>query len=104
MTGVQTCALPISKKTLIESLPGLFDSPSSTATIFAADELVGKSQDHYIDYVKKINAITTEQVKAMIAKYFSPEKMTISIVGPVIAWKGLENVTVIPLTELDFRK
>lgn len=96
--------LDLAKKTLIESLPGLFDSPSSTATIFAADELVGKSQDHYIDYVKKINAITTEQVKAMIAKYFSPEKMTISIVGPVIAWKGLENVTVIPLTELDFRK
>lgn len=96
--------LDLAKKTLIESLPGMFDSPSSTASIFAADELVGKSQNHYIDYVQKINAITPEQVKAMIAKYFNPEKMTISIVGPAIAWKELKNVTVIPLAELDFRK
>lgn len=95
--------LELAKKTLIESLPGLFDSPSSTASIFAADELVGKSQDHYLEYVQEINAITPEQVKAMTAKYFDPQKMTISIVGPAKAWEKFENVTVIPIKDLYFR-
>ena len=76
--------LAMAKKTLVESLPGLFDSPSSTAAIFAGDELLGKSPDHYLDYVKEINAVTAEQVKAMIAKYYAKEKMTIS----VVQWRG----------------
>lgn len=95
--------LELAKKTLIESLHGLFDSPSSTASIFAVDELVGKSQDHYLEYVQEINAITPEQVKAMTAKYFDPQKMTISIVGPAKAWEKFENVTVIPIKDLYFR-
>ena len=95
--------LAMAKKTLVESLPGLFDSPSSTATIFAADELLGKSPDHYLDYVKEINAVTAEQVKAMIAKYYAKEKMTISVVGPVAKLEALKPFTVVPLDSLDFR-
>lgn len=95
--------LELAKKTLIESLPGLFDSPSSTASIFAADELVGKSQDHYLEYVQEINTITPEQIKAMTAKYFDPQKMTISIVGPAKAWEKFENVTLVPIEDLYFR-
>ena len=95
--------LSMAKKTLIESLPGLFDSPSSTASIFARDELLGKSPDHYLDYVKEINAVTAEQVKAMIAKYYSKEKMTVSVVGPVSKLGDLKPFTVVPLDSLDFR-
>ena len=95
--------LAMAKKTLVESLPGLFDSPSSTATIFAVDELLGKSPDHYLDYVKEINAVTAEQVKAMIKKYYAKEKMTISVVGPVAKLEGLKPFTVVPLDSLDFR-
>ena len=91
------------KKALIESLPSLFDSPSATATIFAKGELLGKTYDHYLDYVKEINAVTAEQVKAMIAKYFAREKMTISIVGPVSKFDALKPFTVIPQDSLDFR-
>lgn len=92
------------KKTLIESLPGLFDSPASTAIIFAKGELLGKSQDHYLDYVKEINAVTAEQVKAMVVKYFDKSKMTISIVGPVSKFEALKPFTVVPLDSLEFRK
>ena len=95
--------LAMAKKTLVESLPGLFDSPSSTATIFAVDELLGKSPDHYLDYVKEINAVTAEQVKAMIKKYYAKEKMTISVVGPVSKLGDLQPFTVVPLDSLDFR-
>lgn len=91
------------KKTLIESLPSLFDSPSSTAILFAKGELVGKTFDHYLDYVKEINAVTADQVKAMVAKYFSKEKMTISIVAPVAKLEALKPFTVVPLDSLDFR-
>lgn len=92
------------KKSLVESLPSLFDSPSSTASIFAKGELLGKSDDHYIDYVKEINAVTAEQVKQMIAKYFDKDKMTISIVGPVSKFDALRPFTVVPMDSLDFRK
>jgi len=91
------------KKSLVESLPSLFDSPAATASIFAKGELLGKSDDHYIDYVTEINAVTAEQVKAMIAKYFDKDKMTISIVGPVAMFDSLKPFTVIPLDSLEFR-
>ncbi len=91
------------KKSLVESLPSLFDTPSSTASIFAKGELLGKSDDHYLDYVKEITAVTAEQVKAMIAKYFDKSKMTISIVGPVSMFESLKPFTVIPLDSLEFR-
>ena len=91
------------KKSLIESLPSLFDSPAATASIFARGELVGKSDNHYLDYVTEINAVTAEQVKAMIAKYFDKTKMTISIVGPVAMFDSLKPFTVIPLDSLEFR-
>lgn len=95
--------LELAKKTLIESLPSMFDSPSSIASIFAADEIVGKSKDHYLEYVKAINAVTPEQIKAMTAKYFDPQKMTNSIVGPKKSWDKFENVTIIPIQDLYFR-
>lgn len=91
------------KKALIESLPSLFDSPSSTAIIFAKGELQGKSLDHYLDYVKEINAVTSEQVKAMIVKYFDKDKMTTSIVAPVAKLDALKPFTVVPLDSLEFR-
>ena len=91
------------KKSLIESLPSLFDSPASTASIFAKGELLGKSDNHYLDYVTEINAVTAEQVQAMIAKYFDRKNMTISIVGPVAMFDSLKPFTVIPLDSLEFR-
>ena len=91
------------KKSLIESLPSLFDSPSSTAVIFAKGELVGKTFDHYLDYVKEINAVTADQVKAMVTKYFNMDKMTVSIVAPVSKLESLKPFTVVPQDSLEFR-
>lgn len=91
------------KKSLIESLPSLFDSPSSTAIIFAKGELIGKTFDHYLDYVKEINAVTAEQVKTMVAKYFDRSKMTISIVAPVSKLDALKPFNIVPMDSLEFR-
>ncbi len=92
------------KKTLIESLPSLFDSPASTTILFARDQLVGKKDSHYIDYVNEINAVTKDQVKEMIAKYFDSSKMTTSIVGPAEKLKDVGAFTQISIDSLDFRK
>lgn len=91
------------KKSIVESLPSLFDSPESTASIFAGDELLGKAQTHYIDFVNEVNAVTAEQVKAMVAKYFDKSKMTISIVAPVAKLDALKPFTLVPLDSLEFR-
>lgn len=91
------------KKAIVESLPSLFDSPEATAQIFAKDELLGKKQSHYVDFVNEVNAVTAEQVKAMVAKYFDKSKMTISVVGPVAKLEKLGPFTVVPLDSLDFR-
>ena len=73
------------------------------AQIFAKDELLGKKQSHYVDFVNEVNAVTAEQVKAMVAKYFDKSKMTISVVGPVAKLEKLGPFTVVPLDSLDFR-
>lgn len=91
------------KKAIVESLPSLFDSPQSTASIFARDELLGKAQTHYVDFVNEVNAVTAEQVKAMVAKYFDKSKMTISIVAPIAKLDALKPFTVVPLDSLEFR-
>lgn len=91
------------KKTLIESLPSQFPDAEETAVTFATNEYTGRKFDHYKEYVAEIGAVTAEQVKEMIAKYFDPEKMTISIVGPKAAWETLPNVQVVPLDSLEMR-
>ncbi len=103
MEGPQAEELEQAKKSLIESLPSLFDSPASTASIFAKGELLGKTDDHYLDYVKEINAVTADQVKAMVVKYFDKSKMTISIVGPVSKFDALKPFTVVSQDSLEFR-
>ena len=91
------------KKAIVESLPSLFDSPEATAQIFAKDELLGKKQSHYVDFVNEVDAVTAELVKAMTAKYFDKSKMTISVVGPVEKLEKLKPFTVVPLDSLEFR-
>ncbi len=102
--GPTEAELEQAKKTLVESLPSLFDSPASTTILFAKGELLGKEDSHYIDYVNEINKVTAEQVKQMIARYFDPDKMTVSIVGPAEKLKDIGDFTVVPLDSLDFRK
>lgn len=102
--GPTELELAQAKKALIESLPSLFDSPASTAILFAKGELVGKAYTHYLDYVNEINAVTATQVKQMIVKYFDIKNMTTSIVAPVNKLEKLKPFTIVPLDSLEFRE
>jgi zinc protease len=92
------------KKSLIESIPSMFDTPQNTASAFAVSELWGRGLDHYVQYPVKVNAVTKEQVRAMVAQYFNWNKMRISIVGPAqkLDLKRWGNVTLVPVDSLDF--
>jgi len=102
------------KQSLIESLPGMFDSPHSTADAFAHSELWGRSPDHFRNYPAEIRKVTAADVQRCIQTYFTPEKMTISIVGPVAellkrdeahqaALSDFGTVRVIPVDSLEMR-
>ena len=101
--GPTEAELALAKKTLIESLPSMFSTAEETAGTFADNEFVGKKMDHFDEYVREINAVTAEDVKAMTAKYFDYSKMTISVVAPKAVLESLGNVTIIPLDSLEMR-
>ncbi len=97
--GPTPAELAGAKKALIESLPGMFDSPSATADAFARSEMWGRKPDHFKEYPAKITAVDADQVKAMIAKYFEPSRMTISIVGPATALQARDSVHQVSLSD-----
>jgi len=100
------------KDGLIASLPGLFKTPGNTAEVFAMSESWGRELDHFRVYPEKIQALTKDQVQSALRKYFSPENMAITIVGPYdklkvrdeehdIALQDLGPVHLIPLDSLE---
>src|SRR3546814_4780941 len=62
VTGVQTCALPIS-----------------------GNWLVGLPPEYLGEYVPKIRAVNAAQVQAMARKYYDPENQSIVVVGDAAA-------------------
>jgi len=93
--------LEFAKKSIIESMPGMFENATETANTFAVSELNGRSLDHYKEYPEKIRAVTAEQVKAMAARYFNPDSFRVGIVGANDKML-LENAKLVPMGELDF--
>jgi zinc protease len=93
--------LAFAKKSLIESMPGMFENAETTASTFAVSEFNGRSLEHYKEYPEKIIAVTAEQVKAMAAKYFNPDSFKISIVG-ASGKMFLENIKMMPVDSLEF--
>ncbi len=83
--GVTDEELQRAKDGLIKSLPSLFDTPASTARIFAQGEVWKRDPDHYTQYVETIRNMTKSQVEQAFRKYFNPDSMRVVIVGPQAA-------------------
>ncbi|MDB5047865.1 MAG: peptidase domain protein [Fibrobacteres bacterium] len=80
--GITDVELQRAKDGLIKSLPALFDTPSSTAHIFAQGEIWKRSPEHYLEYIDTINKMTKAEVETAFRKYFNPDSMRILVVGP----------------------
>ncbi len=69
------------KKSLTESLPGMFRTPKDVAETFCISEYWGRSLDHFDVYSDKIKALTVSDLHRVARKYLHPESLTVVIVG-----------------------
>lgn len=73
--------LETAKSSFIETLPRRFDSPRSVTTIFATDEILGRSHAYWYDYRKNLGAVTKAEILQVARKYLDPDKLILLIVG-----------------------
>ncbi len=80
--GITDEELAKAKDGLLKSLPSLFDTPGSTARIFAQGEVWKRSPEHFIEYQKSLQAMTRKEVEDTFRKYFNSDSLRIVVVGP----------------------
>ena len=80
--GITDLELEKAKDGLLKSLPSLFDTPASTARIFAQSEVWKRSPEHFREYRKTIQAMTRAEVEDAFRRYFNADSLRIVAVGP----------------------
>lgn len=70
------------KKSLLQSVPGYFDTPAGTAELFAENELLGRSPAHFREYMQILDTLSLETIEKVFNKYFDPDSARIVVVGP----------------------
>jgi len=69
------------KEQFILSLPSTFRTPENRVRTFLADEFDGRKTNHYIEYEKRMNAISADSVSAEARKFFYGKELFTIIVG-----------------------
>ncbi|HEX2612899.1 MAG TPA: pitrilysin family protein [Fibrobacteria bacterium] len=113
-SGITDVEMEHARETMLKSLPSLFDSPASTARIFAQSEAWGRSPEHFREYRKILETMTRAEVEDAFRRYFKADSMRIVVVGPKetllkpdsrgLSLKDFGKVTEITETELDKRE
>lgn len=75
--------LTVSKNQAIETFPKSFSSAAQTVSVFAIDELLGRSHDYWMDYRDKVKAVTAKDIREAFQKKVHPEKMIVLVVGNI---------------------
>ena len=73
--------LETAKTSFIEPFPNRFERAAQTATLFARDELIGRSHSYWTTYRERVSAVTGEQILEAAKKHLQPEKMVVLMVG-----------------------
>lgn len=77
---------------LTGSLPLSFSSTEAIASIMTGLQVEGLPSDYLDTYAKKINAVTTDDLKRVASRLLDPSKMTVIMVGKP---QTIENATII---------
>jgi predicted Zn-dependent peptidase len=85
--GIDDAELADAKSGLIQSLPAEFQTTSATALAFGRIYALGRSPDYFAEYVRKLQAVTKEDVAAAAQQRFRPDTLAIVVVGPMAELK-----------------
>ena len=102
--------LTVSKNQFIDTFPKSFGSASQTVSVFAIDELLGRSHDYWTDYRDKVAAVNAEDITKAFKAKIHPDKMIILVVGNIAeimeghpdhdaAFSDFGEITEIPLRD-----
>ncbi|HSL17750.1 MAG TPA: pitrilysin family protein [Methylomirabilota bacterium] len=73
--------LTVSKNQFIETFPRNFASAAQTVSVFAVDELLGRSHDYWKSYRDRVAAVDADSVLAAFRTKVRPDDMVILVVG-----------------------
>ncbi len=79
--GVTQQELDAAKASIIGSFARSLESPQTVASFAINTAIYNLPEDYYTNYLKNVNAVTLEDVKAMAQQYIKPENATILVVG-----------------------
>ena len=75
--------LTVSKNQFIETFPKSFGSASQTVSIFAVDELLGRSHDYWVNYRDKVAAVDADAIIEAFKAKINPDQMIFLVVGNI---------------------
>lgn len=80
-SGITPEEIRLSKDSLSQSLPALFQTSSAVASTVAGLDLFGLPQDYYLGRADRVAAFSVEEVGAVARKVLLPDSMKIIAVG-----------------------
>jgi zinc protease len=90
------------KNALIQSLPGRFASVGSVSSAISEIYTQDLPEDYYQSFVKRVNAVTKDDVLRVAKKYIDPQHLAIVIVGDRSQIEGpLAATKIAPIVYLD---
>ena len=102
--------LTVSKNQFIDTFPKSFGSASQTVSVFAIDELLGRSHDYWVNYRDNVAAVDAEAITKAFNAKIQPDKMIVLVVGNIAeimeghpehdaAFSDFGEITEIPLRD-----
>ena len=90
------------KNALIQSLPGRFASVGGVSNSISEIYTQDLPEDYYQNFVKRVNAVTKDDVLRVAQKYIDPQHLAIVIVGDKAKIEGpLAATKIAPIVYLD---
>lgn len=82
-SGISADELKTSQNSFIQTFPNSFQTRSQTVSLFARDELVGRSHDFWTTYRDKVRSVGLGDIQKTARRYIHPAQFVILVVGNI---------------------